>query len=229
MSTATPQTGMTVVSSIQKLLLLLDNLSSLPVDPPSLYFDLEGIRLGRLGSISLVLLYVRPQLMTYIIDVHILGSDAVFTTNCTGNSLKSIVESPKVPKVFFDIHHDSDALYSQYHIYVNGIIDVQLLELVTRNDSKEFVAGLARCIEKDSTVSGVVKQLWQRTKGDVSRLYDPRKGGCYEVFNERPLKAEILQYYRQDVELLPTLWEVYSYKLRGPSNGAWRSIVRKAT
>jgi hypothetical protein len=33
---------MTVVSSIQELLLLLDNLSSLPVDPPSLYFNLEA-------------------------------------------------------------------------------------------------------------------------------------------------------------------------------------------
>lgn len=43
------------------------------------------------------------------------------------------------------------------------------------------------------------------------------------------MKAEILQCYRQDVELLPTLWEVYSCKLRGPGNGAWQSMVRKAT
>lgn len=220
---------MTVVSTIRELFVLLDHLSSLPVDPPSLYFDLEGIRLGRLGSISLVLLYVGPQLMTYIIDVHILGRGAFFTTNCTGNSLKGILESPKIPKVFFDIRNDSDALYSQYRIYVNGIIDVQLLELATRNEAKELVAGLARCIEKDSTLSGVAKQLWQRTKEDGRRLYDPQKGGRYEVFNERPLKAEILQYCRQDVELLPTLWEVYSCKLRGPSDGAWRSMVSKAT
>jgi exonuclease 3'-5' domain-containing protein 1 len=48
------------------------------------------------------------------------------------------------------------------------------------------------------------------------------------VFNERPLKAEILQYCRQDVELLPTLWEVYSCKLLVPSNGFWRSMVRQA-
>jgi hypothetical protein len=30
------------------------------------------------------------------------------------------------------------------------------------------------------------------------------------------------------VELSPTWWEVYSCKLRGPDNGAWRSMVRKA-
>jgi exonuclease 3'-5' domain-containing protein 1 len=112
MLTTTPQTGTTVVSSIHELLLLLDNLISLLVDPPSLYFDLKGIRLGRLGLISLVLLYVAPELMTYIIDIHILGGDAFSTTNSTGNSLKSVLESLKIPKVFFDIRNDSDALYS---------------------------------------------------------------------------------------------------------------------
>ena len=229
MATATPQTGTTVISSARELLLLLDTLIGLPVDPPSLYFDLEGIRLGRFGSVSLGLLYVTPQLMTYIIDVHILGGDAFSTTNSTGNSLKTILESSKIPKVFFDIRNDSDALYSHYHIRVNGIIDIQLLELATRNDSKEFVAGLTRCIEKDSTVSGVTKQIWQRTKENVSRLYDPQKGGSYEVFNERPLKTEILQYCRQDVELLPALWEVYSCKLRTPEYSFWRPMVREAT
>lgn len=229
MSTTTSQTSTTVIFFIRELLLLLDNLTNLPVDPPSLYFDLEGIRLGRHGSISLVLLYVAPQLMTYIIDIHILGGDAFSTTNSNGNSLKTILESPKVPKVFFDIRNDSDALYSQYHTCVNGIIDVQILELATRKYSKEFVARLAKCIKKDSTVSSVAKQTWQHTKENVSRLYDPRKGGRYEVFNERPLKKEILKYCSQDVELLPTLWEVYSCKLRVPDNGFWRFMVREVT
>jgi exonuclease 3'-5' domain-containing protein 1 len=133
MSTATPQAGTTAVSSIHELLLLLDNLISIPVDPPSSYFDFEGIRLGRLGSISLALLYVAPESMTYIINIQILGGDAFSATNSTGNSLESVLESPKIPKVFFDIRNDSDTLYSQYHICVNGIINVQLLELATRN------------------------------------------------------------------------------------------------
>jgi exonuclease 3'-5' domain-containing protein 1 len=62
--------------------------------------------------------------MTYIINIHILGGDAFSTTNSTRNSLKSVLESPKIPKVFFDIRDDSDALYSQYYICVNGIINV---------------------------------------------------------------------------------------------------------
>lgn len=49
------------------------------------------------------------------------------------------------------------------------------------------------------------------------------------MFNERPLKKEILEYCGQDVVLLPALFEVYSAKLRAPGKGAWRSMVRTAT
>ena len=64
------------------------------------------------------------------------------------------------------------------HIYVNGIINVQLLELATRNYWKEFVAVLAKCIEKESTVSGVTKDMWKSTEENVGRLYDPHKGAA---------------------------------------------------
>jgi exonuclease 3'-5' domain-containing protein 1 len=121
MSIATPQTGTAVVSSIHELLLLLGNLISLPVDPPSLYFDLGYQDWPAWFNISRCF---TPELMTYIIDIHILGGDAFSTTNSTGNSLESILESPKIPKVFFNIHNNSNALYSQYHICVDGIIDV---------------------------------------------------------------------------------------------------------
>lgn len=93
----------------------------------------------------------------------------------------------------------------------------------------DFVAGLAKCIQKDSTASAAVKLSWQRTKETVSRLYDPHKGGNFEVFNEHPLQPEILRYCKQDVELLLSLWEVYSSKLRRPDMACWRQMVRQET
>jgi hypothetical protein len=51
------QTYITVVNSVTALLSLLNNLTTLPIDPPSLYLDLEGIKLGRHGSISTISLY----------------------------------------------------------------------------------------------------------------------------------------------------------------------------
>jgi exonuclease 3'-5' domain-containing protein 1 len=130
---------------------------------------------------------------------------------------------------FFDVRNDSDALYSHYNIAVDAIIDVQLLELAMRDHSVDFVAGAAKYIQKDSTASAAVKLSWQRTKERVSRLYDPYKGGNFDVFNGRPLKPEILRYCKQDVELLPSLWEVYSSKLRLPGMACWRQMVRQAT
>ncbi|KAJ5115574.1 hypothetical protein N7526_011455 [Penicillium atrosanguineum] len=223
------QSVTSVISDPRELPRLLDVLVGLPVDPPSLYFDLEGVNLGRLGSISLVLLHVVPRFTTYTIDIHMLGADAFSTKNNTGVSLKTIFENPDIPKGVFDIRNDSDALYSHYGICVNGIIDLQLLELATRDYSKDFLAGLAKCIESNTRLSGTAKKLWQLTKDTGKRLYDPQQGGRYEVFNERPLNRELLLYCRQDVELLPSLWELYSCKLRVPTNGFWRSMVKEAT
>ena len=55
------------------------------------------------------------------------------------------------------------------------------MELTSRKGSKDFFAGLAKCIKKDSPVSTEVKVEWQRTKEGASRLYDPVKGGRYEM------------------------------------------------
>jgi exonuclease 3'-5' domain-containing protein 1 len=218
-----------IISTISDLISLLDSLENLPIDPPSLYVDLEGVQLGRHGSVSLVSLHVLPLRRTYIIDVHILGKLAFTTKVSGGRSLKCILESHTIPKVVFDIRNDSDALYSHFEVRVNGIIDIQLLELTLRNYPKDFVAGLAKCVEKDLVLSEANKQKWRHVKERGSQLYDPNKGGSYEVFDERPLHPEIVQYCVQDVELLPELWAIYGAKLRSPSNGFWRSMVREAT
>ncbi len=121
MSIVSPQSDVTVVDSTPALLHLLDNLGNLPVDPPSIYIDLEGIKLGRLGSISIISLCIAPTQKIYIVDIHVLGSAAFSTTNNSGDSLKAILESATIPKVFFDIRNDSDALFSHYQISVKNI------------------------------------------------------------------------------------------------------------
>ena len=66
------------------------------------------------------------------------------------------------------------------------------MELATRKGSKKFVAGLAKFIEKENPISAAAKAEWQHTKEVASRLYDPKNGGQYEIFNERPMKLEII-------------------------------------
>ena len=208
---------------------LLDSIANLPVNPPSLYIDLKGIDLGRHGSIAILSLHIAPTQKTYLIDIHSLGRAAFSTTNNSGTSLKTILESSTIPKVVFDIRGDSDALFGLFQISVAGIKDLQLMELAYRTGSREFVSSLAKCIEKESPISAAAKTEWRFTKERGHRLFAPEKGGRYEIFNERPLKPEIIEYCKQDVVLFPGLYDVYNIKLRQPGEAYWRVHVRETT
>jgi exonuclease 3'-5' domain-containing protein 1 len=99
-----------IVDTVPLVVSLLDDMVDLPNDPPSLYMDLEGIRLGRNGTISIFSLYVYPKKTAYLIDVHKLEGAAFTTAGGNGATLKSILESSTIPKVMFDLRSDSDAL-----------------------------------------------------------------------------------------------------------------------
>lgn len=204
---------------------LTDSLVNLPVSPPSLYIDLEGIELGRRGTISIMTLYVLPTATTYLIDVYWLGAAAFTTEGQAGQSFKAILESDAIPKVMFDLRNDSDALFGIYQVNLGGIIDLQLLELATRGGSRKYVSGLAKCISQDAGLEPRQQSTWKACKEIGRSLFAPEMGGRYEVFNERPLKGAIFDYCAQDVTALPLLWSVYDAKL----TPAWRTLVEKTT
>jgi hypothetical protein len=83
------------------------------------------------------------------------------------------------------------------------------MELGTREGPKDFLAGLDRCVEKDSTISATEKKTWELIKANGRRLFDPAFGGRYEIFNERPVPQAIAIYCAGDVTLLPDLFKVY--------------------
>ncbi|KAI1977839.1 hypothetical protein LOZ53_003361 [Ophidiomyces ophidiicola] len=219
------QYSTTIIDSVESLLAFVDCLDSLPTLPPSIYIDLEGVNLGRHGSISIISVFLRPKNEIYLIDMFRLGDIAFSTPNIEGTTLRAILQSPAHPKVFFDVRNDSDALFSHYGISLDGFCDLQLMELATRKGSKDFVAGLSRCIERHSTASEATKVKWRSVKQAVIRLYDPKQGGQYEIFNERPMKPEIIEYCANDVALLPGLYDVYAPKLHMPGQEFWQDRV----
>ena len=105
------------------------------------------------------------------------------------------------------------------------------MELASRKGSQNLVAGLAKCIKKESPVSTAAKAEQQRTKEGASRLYNPKKGSWYKIFNKRLIRLEIVQYCAQDVALLPRLYNIYNTKLRLPNGGGafWQVQVQEAT
>jgi exonuclease 3'-5' domain-containing protein 1 len=115
----------------------------------------------------------------YLIDVHTLQEKAFLTAGTAGKPLKTILESDKIPKVFFDVRNDSDALYAHFGIKLAGVQDIQLMELATRDFSKRYLNRLSKCIERDSPMMPGEKQKWESVKEDVQ--YMPRLWSEYRL------------------------------------------------
>jgi exonuclease 3'-5' domain-containing protein 1 len=86
-----------------------------PPEPyePTMYIDLEGVNLCREGSLSILILLIDtgiPTIRVCLIDIYSLGSQVFNTTGIKGKTLKDILHNEKIPKVFFDVRNDSDAL-----------------------------------------------------------------------------------------------------------------------
>jgi exonuclease 3'-5' domain-containing protein 1 len=186
-----------------------------------LFIDLEGVNLSRLGAVAILQLLMPPSPTVYLIDVHVLGAKAFKVAMNDNTTLKSVLESKTIFKVFFDVRNDSDALHAHFGVNIAGVIDLQIIEYATRQPRGKFVNGLARCIERDLPYSSE----WSRIKANGRRLFAPEVGGKYEVFLERPLPVDIVKYCEQDVILMPRLLASYGPKLRSGVAAQIQTIV----
>ncbi|KAL3475113.1 ribonuclease H-like domain-containing protein [Aspergillus californicus] len=204
---------------------LVELLTDVPNNPPSVYVDLEGINLSRHGSISIMQIFLLPRNEVYLIDVHTLGHGAFSHFSASGKTLKGILEDEDIQKSFFDVRNDSDALYAHFGVHLAGIQDIQLLELATRSGSRRLINGLSRCIERDAGLTWSETRGWKDIKENGRQIFAPERGGSYEVFNARPLSEAIIKYCAQDVQILPKLWSVYNGKL----GWIWKEKIKVAT
>ena len=207
-----PATAVVVIDSGAAISELMDGLPTLALDPPSLFIDLEGERLSRNGSLDVLTLFVGPLNVVYLIDVHILRANTFATPGKSGKTLRDILESASIPKVFFDVRNDSDALYAHYNIALQGVQDVQLMENASRPgpvSGKRLVSGLARCIQTSLAILPNTKLTWEENKKKGEKLFVPNSGGSYDVFKTRPLHKDIMTYCARDVQFLPLLRKTY--------------------
>ncbi|KAK1958643.1 hypothetical protein LY78DRAFT_726387, partial [Colletotrichum sublineola] len=121
-----------IVDSTESVVHLIYTIQTLPSNLKSLFLDLEGVSLSRHGSISLMTIFIPSKKHVYLVDVHALQSSAFSTATDDGTTLKTILESPTITKVFFDVRNDSDALFHHFAVNLRGIEDVQLMENAVR-------------------------------------------------------------------------------------------------
>ena len=213
----------TVVNTAFLLRKMLDENS--PFDHllyPSLFLDADGRRLSRTGPLAVLELhYSTPaQSRTYLIHVHFLEDRAFSTLSTDGLfSLKTVLENPAIPKVFFDVRMDADALFNQYGVALAGVIDVQLMELSARakrdGGSDGWLHSFARCLERDSGLATVEVERFESARSCGKALWDPELEGTYDVFQVESLSSEIIAYCEANVRALPRLFEVYNSRLDG--------------
>ena len=205
--------AVSVVDSPAQVVSLLNQLENLPTHPPSLYFDIEGVNLSRHGSITIIQLFHLPQNEVFLVDICMLQETAFDTANQSGTTFRSILESASVPKVFFDVHNDADALFAHFNILLQNVHDIQLLELATRSWPKDRVVGLRQCIQNDLRLTNNAKKQWKAAKDKGKALFSVKNGETQMGFSIRPIPEDVIDYCAGDVKHLPALWRLYSGKI----------------
>ncbi|KAK4612859.1 hypothetical protein CLAFUR0_13498 [Fulvia fulva] len=112
---------------------------------PALYIDCEGVDLGRDGSVTMLSIHCPENGEVYLVDLLTLQDSAITTTG-TGRynqyvTLKTILEARNVVKGMWDCRKDSDALYAHYNIKLAGVLDIQLMDIITKRekDRKQLI------------------------------------------------------------------------------------------
>ena len=90
------------------------------------------------------------------------------------------------------------------------------MELATRPRVDKHVNRLTRCIERNAALSLTQRESWLAMKDSGKKLFEPKLGGSYAVFNERPLRNDVKRYCIQNILILPILWDAYSRKPSEP-------------
>ena len=185
--------------------------------------DCEGTELSRSGALTVLSIAVEEQ--AFIIDIKKLGEKAFQL------GLKHILENDHQNKLLFDCRSDSDALWHQFQVKLNGVLDIQLMEILYREEKAEFDIGnvesklaeaarhgvphekaidlhsLKKVIETylDSKELLSAKSLIKMSDRDVKK----------DIWDHRPLEGTLLQYASADVLSLLQLFEKFKSEING--------------
>lgn len=220
----------TVINTKEKVVNMVDTLTALPVNEPNIGVDLEGKSLGRDGPLYIAIVHDYKAGHTYVVDIHNLQAEAFDTCGNDGKStLRSVLESDETPKLFYDVRQDSDALYHQFGIRLDGILDVQLFKLAYSSRSfdspAQYRTGLYKAICSCITITLEDNQKWLAIKKVGKELWNPDQGGSWDRFTERNKRKEIIEYCLVDVVHLRTLY----YKAVNGLSARWIARVKETT
>ena len=212
-----------------------------------LFMDIEGDQLE--GGLGLFQIFVNSRNTVYLVDVLKLKNRAFTTPDSKGNTLKAILESPTIHKAFYDVNGDSHSLWKSYGIHLAGVEDICLYGIaVYGGTAKEKGRGLDVAV-KDNTKGDFsdaeraernqLKKWGKKTFKETDQMIKKIENGedvgegWVPVFNQRPIRPEVVQYAVQDVTVLPILLRhamVYVNEMKDGRGDEWKvRIVAETT
>ena len=201
------------LGTLREPTLVPPKLFDVPVSIPELYVDAEGISLSRSGELSILIVHVHTgsHSHTYLLHVHVLKHRTFNMRSSDGShSLRSIFQDNRIPKVLFDCRMDSDALFGQYGVLLQGVIDLQLFRLALEGGGRMYLPGLEACLANDLEIDAEERALVSQAKSRGKLLWRPKSGGSMQRFNDDPLHEDIVSYCVVDTAYLPRLFEAYA-------------------
>ncbi|CAF3433565.1 unnamed protein product [Fusarium graminearum] len=199
--------------SVIYIIYKIRELVNLPTDSPSIYLDAADIGNNKLDHLQL---FILPTNTLYLVDLIRLSDIAFSAVGACEMSLRLVLESKSIPKVGFDIRDLSRLLFRQHNISLASIYDIQLMELASRKEGQymKFLAGLAKCIDRDIFNSNDRKIRW----------LNPAQPSNLHVHNTM---GHAPKYIMRRVEMFPVLWSLYKQELDRPKNAMWLHLARQ--
>ena len=217
-----------IIGSKHAIAEFIDNIQDIPnepEDPPPFYVNLELQKLSKPSHISLATIYVHPKNHIYLVDIQSLLWDTFTTPGHNGWTLKDVLESEHIAKVFFDVRDAATVLYAQYNIKLQGVQDIQLMQNASRQwaNFKE----LSQCIRRDTPISTQEKTNWMKLHVNGPMGLSPTRGGTYEILPTRPLSETTVNYCKNEVLHLPELRKIYLRRLHRGSKNMLPEVTKK--
>lgn len=211
-----------------------------------LFMDSEGDMLD--GGISFSQIMLDSRNTVYIIDILTLKDIAFTTATSEGITFKHILEDSNVKKAFFDVRGDSHDLWKAHGIHLVGIENLNLYAIACYMGTAEHKGrGLGACVSQNTKrdLSDSERKEWnirkewgkEQFKSTAAIIEKIKKGKCTKgdwvpVFNERPIRADVLEYSVQDFTVLPIIYRHCMLHVSNMKNGlgeVWKGRIEEET
>lgn len=199
-----------IIDSTDELKKSVSEIQAYSKDNKHLAVDCEGINLSRTGKLTILTIATKDKV--YIFDVLKLGRSGF------DEGLRNILEDKSIEKLLFDCRNDADSLWHQFSVKLNGVLDLQLLEVLHRRRIKSSIWDImSEIIKRNQKVDHVehiagYQRCLELYVGESSALRDKKKGK-FEldkdglVWSRRPLSDTLAKYCCADVTGLFQLYD----------------------